>query len=729
MNIFKTLNGMVWGDNASHELVAITSGQFYVTGLNMPRTCRYIDAKATIKRTSMPFQYRLCVERMYTEGEDTLEDQGDDDEHGVLIDKAIQFKVHMASGSAAFTWKSMAKENQGLTFEFVCDEETTAFTANNFEITVYQCMYERMYSRSHVNVEEDAIAEFQIKSLFNTPVAKAARRSPTPPRKESAPVKQYDIPTPSLRDPRTVYDGVVDVPADLCLWDDSTSLFYDHALDVRCQLVREQRDTYWLLIVDVNGNQQLAQKLEPRMSPVFSPTNLSFIWNYFGDKQEVYSWLMRFKDDNVLKRFQTAYANCMSEVLNNQPASESRRTPSSATRSQRSGYGFEQSDDNEEEEEEEEEKEEEKEEEEEENRSDDQEDDDDDSDGSIISSFDHSDGTKNSELAVGYKDHSFVVRGSKVGVFGYGKSDGLKFQTTIKNLKNKAGREVKPSQVVLHEEDTTMVMLDTQNRHQAYKMDLEYGRIVEEWDLHGTSGVHSLVSDGKYAHTTQSKTMLGFAEDSIFRIDSRQPGGMIVEKEKKQYAKGIKFLCGATSTNGSLALASNKDIKLFNQIGGIATVSLPTLGSPVIGIDVAGSGRWVLATCKEYIMLFDVLNPVNNTLGFDRRFPAVKKPAPIKLQLLPRHVAAMKAPISFTPARFNTGINEEEMYIVTSTGPYVISWNFRRVKLGHQEYSMREYHQKVVADSFRYGQSRSIVVALPDDVAALPTSKLKQIKE
>jgi hypothetical protein len=50
-----------------------------------------------------------------------------------------------------------------LTFEFVCDEETTAFTVNNFEITVYQCMYERMYNRSHVNAEEDAIAEFQIK--------------------------------------------------------------------------------------------------------------------------------------------------------------------------------------------------------------------------------------------------------------------------------------------------------------------------------------------------------------------------------------------------------------------------------------------------------------------------------------------------------------------------------------------------------------------------------------
>ncbi|KAI9239326.1 MAG: VID27 cytoplasmic protein-domain-containing protein [Podila humilis] len=724
MNIFKTLNGMVWGNNASQDLVAIPSGDFYVIGLNMQRTCRYIDARATIKRTSMPFQYRLCVERIYEEGEDTLEgEDDDDDEHSVLIDKAIQFKVRMVSGSTAFTWKGMSKDSQGLTFEFVCAEETTAFTANNFEITVYQCMYERQYNHSHVDAEEDAIAEFQIKSLFNTPVPKGTRRSPRSPRQEEASFVPHNIPTPSLRPPPTVYHGVIDVPADLCLWDDSTALFYDHALNVRCQLVRERRDTYWLLIMDGKSNQHLAQKLEPRMSPVFSPENLTFIWNYSDDKQNVYSWLLRFKDDNVLRRFQTSYANCMSDVLNNQPASVSANssTSSSAIRSQRSSYGFEQSDDHDEEDDEEDEV--------EGDRGENSEDDGDDSDGSIISSFDQNDGTKNSELAVGYKDRSFVVRGSKVGVFGYGKSDGLKFHTTIKNLKNKAGNEIKPSQVVLHEEDTSMVMLDPRNKHQAYKMDLEYGKIVEEWNLHGTSGVCRLIGDGKYAHTTQSKTMLGLAEDAIFRIDSRLPGGMIVENEKKQYSKGNKFLCGATSSNGSLAMASSKDIMLFNKIGGIATVSIPTLGSPVIGIDVAGSGRWVLATCKEYIMLFDVLNSKNNALGFDRRFLADDKPVPIKLQLLPGHVAAMRAPVSFTPARFNTGANEEEMQIVTSTGPYVITWNFRRVKLGHREYSMREYQQKVVADNFRYGQSRSIIVTLPDDVAAVSTGKMVQVSK
>lgn len=125
-------------------------------------------------------------------------------------------------------------------------------------------------------------------------------------------------------------------------------------------------------------------------------------------------------------------------------ASTSIRISSSTVRTQRSGYGFEQSDDDDEENGEENDEEEDG---EEGDRGNDHEDDGDESDGSIISSFDQNDGAKNSELAVGYKDRSFVVRGSKVGVFGHGKSDGLRFHTTIKNLKNKAGNEVKPSQV------------------------------------------------------------------------------------------------------------------------------------------------------------------------------------------------------------------------------------------------------------------------------------------
>jgi hypothetical protein len=42
----------------------------------------------------------------------------------------------------------------------------------------------------------------------------------------------------------------------------------------------------------------------------------------------------------------------------------------------------------------------------------------------------------------------------------------------------------------------------------------------------------------------------------------------------------------------------------------------------------------------------------------------------------------MEHNVSFTPARFNTNQNEEEKSIITSSGPFVVTWNFRKVKQG-----------------------------------------------
>lgn len=76
----------------------------------------------------------------------------------------------------------------------------------------------------------------------------------------------------------------------------------------------------------------------------------------------------------------------------------------------------------------------------------------------------------------------------------------------------------------------------------------------------------------------------------------------------------------------------------------------------------------------------------------------------------------MNAPISFTPARFNTG-EDMEKTIVTTTGPYVITWNFRRVKAGRlYDYTIKKYPTAVVASNFGYGNDSSVIVALPDDV-------------
>ncbi|KAG0349408.1 hypothetical protein BG004_006437 [Podila humilis] len=236
MNIFKSLNGMVWGNQSSPELVAVPSGQFNVIQPNMKPICRFIDAKATIKRTSMPHQYRLVVQRIYDEDEESLDDRADDDdEHSVLIDKAIEFRVGMSAGATAFSWKDFGKSPK--TYEFVCAEETTAFTTSNFEINVYQCMFERCYNRSHVGAEEEAIEEFQIGSR-----SRERDRATTSP-KETKPVAQHSVSAPSPSVPPSRYEGVSEVISNLFIWDNTTALFYEHAENVRCQLVRETMDT------------------------------------------------------------------------------------------------------------------------------------------------------------------------------------------------------------------------------------------------------------------------------------------------------------------------------------------------------------------------------------------------------------------------------------------------------------------------------------------------------
>ncbi|KAG0378336.1 hypothetical protein BGX24_004113 [Mortierella sp. AD032] len=749
MNVFKSLGKLIWGDSSNPELVQISSGQFYVhksSGTRaQPRECIYIDSMATIRRTTQPFQYVLTINRVFEEGEENLQDdeQEFDDEKVFLIDQAMKFRKGVSGGATAFTWQGLSSDDAGLEYEFVCDDETTVFTANNFEITAYHCMYERKYQKSHFSAEEEAIDEFQLPSTpsRSATTASAGSTSPSSPRarraspvvkKESlAPVKQEaSVDRPSQRNAPTKYDGVAEATGELNLFDPKCNLFMVQADDIRCQLLRTEKFKYWLVVLSKDGKQQLAQPVEARMNPVFTVSHRSFIWNYFDEQQNVYSWLIRFPTEAALSEFQAVFGECMYESLNKLSWDKVPSTDQEyMIKTFQDDIEMSQSDKEEDEEEEEEEEEEEV----EEAYSDEDEgsyDEDEDEEEENAHDTFRRDAAKNSQLAVGFKDRSFVVRGDKIGVFKHNERDGLDFATTIKNIKNKAGREVNPSKVVLHQQDTAMVMMDPRDLDTAYKMDLEYGKIVEEWHMPGTSGVLNLVGDSKYSNLTDNKTMVGHSQNAMFRIDPRLSGDKIVESAFKEYAKGNNFTSIATTDNGSVAVAGAKgEIKLFNTIGKAAKTALPGLGDPIIGLDVTANGRWVIATCKTYLLLIDAFNPDNKKLGFDASFPAKNKPKAIKLHLKPEHVAAMKQAVSFTTARFNTGVNEEEKTIVTSTGPYVITWNFRRVKNGHYEYQIKQYADNVVADNFKFGQDRSIVVALPHDVTAVAKRNLSSFAD
>lgn len=267
-------------------------------------------------------------------------------------------------------------------------------------------------------------------------------------------------------------------------------------------------------------------------------------------------------------------------------------------------------------------------------------------------------GEKNSQLTVGYKgDRSYVVRGNNIGVFSHtGDRGQVKYHATIgKIAAPKSGRAIKPKQVMLHEQDTKMVLMDESAPNSLFELDIERGKIVEEWKVNENVPVWHIAPENKFAQMTREQTLVGANGNALFLIDPRKSGDKLVDTQFKQYTSKNKFSGVTTTASGKLAVASEKgDIRLFDTIGKNAKTALPPLGDPITGIDVTADGRWIVATTKTYLLLIDTLigdGRYAGSLGFDRSFPADSKPIPRRLQLRAEHVAYMGHSVNFTPAR------------------------------------------------------------------------------
>jgi len=294
--------------------------------------------------------------------------------------------------------------------------------------------------------------------------------------------------------------------------------------------------------------------------------------------------------------------------------------------------------------------------------------------------------------------------------------------TNIRGIGTPDGkRTFQPTKVMLHEQDTTMIISDPLNSHSLYKLDLETGRVVEELKISDSININNFLPDSKFAQTTPSQTFIGTSANAVFRIDPRLDRNKLVKSQMKEYATKTDFSAAVTTANGGIAVASNKgDIRLYDSLGKNAKTSLPAIGAPIIGIDVSSDGQWIVATTQTYLLLIDVTikeGPNKDSIGFDRSFPVMSKPTPRRLTLRPEHANYLGGPINFTTAKFNTGYNQLEKSIVTSTGEFVVAWNFRQVKNGILDaYSIKRYDETIVADGFKFGGDRDIVVVQSKDV-------------
>ncbi|GAA5825080.1 hypothetical protein JCM3770_004730 [Rhodotorula araucariae] len=629
---------------------------------------------------------------------------------------------------------------------------------------------------------DDLAAQLQAKAVLGpTPAPPAAGTSkgkgkgkaagaPTPVDDALAPAarKPPAVPAPPVGGEPT---PLLTVLASLHLYDRATGLFMQQDAAVKAGLYRLPGGGHWLVVesAEAEGEVWVSQAVGADTTVNFAERERAMVFNYtappIADNEggpaapaETFTWLLRLEGDEAFARLQEAVSAALFEDKHGAGAwrkmkDEERDYARKAWLEEDEEMWDVEAPEAEDEEEEEQGEEEESEEEPAAPASEDEDEDSDDdrrapSTARAFSSrqpkqlsIGEKRRNKNSQLAVGYKDDlSFVVQGDMIGVFKQQRGGGkkLKFVTSIVNIAAPGKKSFTPGKVMLHNQDTSMILQNPLAPGSLYRLDLETGKVVDELQVSNDFGVTNFLPDSKFAQTTQQQTFIGHSANGLFRIDPRLAGSKLVESEFKQYATKADFSAAATTEAGKIAVASKKgDIRLYDKLGKIAKTALPALGDAVLGIDVSADGRWVLATCRTYLLLIDTQIPEAASRnagrsGFDAAFPAAEKPTPRRLTLRPEHVAHMQEVqggegVCFTPAKFNAALTgEPERTIVTSTGPFIVAWNFRQVKAGNiHNYTLRRFSDDVVADNFKFGGDREIIVTLPENVFVEEKKKLK----
>ncbi|KAG6837421.1 hypothetical protein H0H93_009515 [Arthromyces matolae] len=701
----------------------------------------YNEAMATIRRVpNLEHHFQLVVTRVYDDGDqELLEDEAETDEERVfLISQELEFRTGERDGDPTLIWRDLDGDVDEV-FEFVApdtNEPTLAF----FQTCMYRAMYERKHKQSADNTSETEFEEFiwhpsptsvkappRRKVSQKPNVAPSSSSTATSPPAAEPQVSATERPQTSARGPQPALDPslekLISFEVELYAWNPDLDTYTNQGI-VMASIAQHKIAAfqYWLTAENDVGL-ILAHQITDEMNQRFSRKMLSLTWNHQAADGSISTWLFRFTDsEENLVAFLDKFSECHWQTLHGMSWAKIKADEQSYAISANEDVEMRDVEDDEEDEEEVL------------SELDPDEDASDEEDDYVENGPTKLAGTdRNSQLTVGYKgDRSYVVRGNNIGVFSHSSEDGVQFYGNISKLATPKGKEFKPKHVMLHDQDTKMVLMNPTDPHSLFSMDIERGKIVEEWKVHDDITVDHIAPDNKFAPTTREQTLVGVSHNSLFRIDPRMSGTKMVDSQYKQYVSKNKFSGVTTTANGRLAVASEKgDIRLFDSIGKNAKTALPPLGDPIIGIDVTADGRYIVATTKTYLLLIDTLigeGRYQGALGFDRSFPATAKPMPRRLQLRNEHLPShfMISPINIR-LRFNQGPGQEENAIVTSSGQFVIAWDFKKVKKGYlDKYEIKKYEDHVVQDNFKFGDDKEIIVALDNNVLAVNKKNLKR---
>lgn len=512
------MSKFIFGDTSKESIIEIPQGQLYLVRPLSPKGYSELifkDAAATIRRTGQEFQYQLVIQRAYEEGEEELADDEDEegaadtldkDEKVFLLDQTLHFRSEAREGGVkVLAWDDLSGD-EGDLFEFICDPSVPSDKVATFELAALQCQYERKFRRTAQKATEEELQEFSHQedqpipsaSPVASPTVKSRAHSLT--SGDSAAAMARDVkyaqskgqiksaasneePTaapPSAAAPETK-EVLAKEKAELHLFDFSSGTFVMQDDEVLATVSEIGNWQYWLQITGKDRD-WLGQAVVGDINPVFNFEYLSFIFNHYAEDGSAYSWLLRFRDQKSEERFQEGLMQALWEQLNEMKWNKVKENEREYVLDAFQDLTMEDADDKPEEEEEAEEEEVEEETDQDDGQRSEHYDSDEEEDDVVTRD---EDGNVNSQLAVGYKhDRSFVVRGSKIGVFKHTPNNNLEFSTNISKVETPKGKLFSPKKVMLHAEDRNMILQNQDDPNSLYRMDLEYGKVVDEWKVH-----------------------------------------------------------------------------------------------------------------------------------------------------------------------------------------------------------------------------------------------------
>ena len=503
----------LFGDTSKESIVEITQGQLYLVRPLSPKGYSELifkDAAASIRRTGQEFQYQLVIQRAYEEGEEELlaEEEGEDgvpeslggekDEKTFLLDEGLHFRSEIREGGEkVLAWRDLSGDPGDL-YEFVCDRSVQAGEVGTFEMVAIKCQYERKTRKHQETATEADLEQFNFTEQpipSASPLATPKVKSTISPKakgltetehtelagkakassKMKHPIRETEN-TPTTAPKSAVHPvGTATLAkehAELHLFDFQSGTFILQDSDVVATVSEVGKWQYWLQIMS-SDKDWLGQAVVADINPVFNFEYLSFIFNHYTDDGSAYSWLLRFKDQETEERFQEGLMQALWEQLNEIKWQKTDKDEQQYVLDAFQDLNMEDAPDEEEEDEESAE---------DDGQRSEHYDSDESEDDVVVRD---ADGNVNSQLAVGYKhDRSFVVRGSKIGVFKHTPNNNLEFSTNISKVETPGGKLFSPKKVMLHQEDASMILQNEGDPHSLYRMDLEYGKVVDEWKVH-----------------------------------------------------------------------------------------------------------------------------------------------------------------------------------------------------------------------------------------------------